>query len=44
MPKIEINGQAIEAAPGSTILDAAHKAGIDIPTLCHDWRLHPAGE
>ncbi|MEN6543283.1 formate dehydrogenase subunit alpha [Parvibaculum sp.] len=44
MPKIEINGQTVEVAPGATLLDAACKAGIDIPTLCHDPRLHPAGE
>ena len=44
MPKIEINGQNIEVAPGTTILEAARKAGIEVPTLCNDSRLHPAGE
>lgn len=32
---LTINGQQIEAAEGSTILEAARSAGIYIPTLCH---------
>ena len=35
---ITINGQRITAPAGSTVLEAAGVAGIDIPTLCH----HPA--
>ena len=31
---IKINGRAVEAPVGSTILEAAHLAGIKIPTLC----------
>ena len=31
---IKINGRAVEAPAGSTILEAAHAAGIKIPTLC----------
>lgn len=34
MPLVTINGQMIETAEGSTILDAARASGIDIPTLC----------
>jgi formate dehydrogenase major subunit len=34
MPTLTINGSAIPFEPGATILDAARKAGIDIPTLC----------
>ncbi len=34
MPKIMIDGQAIEAAPDETILTAARRIGIEIPTLC----------
>ena len=32
---ITINDQKITAAPGTTILDAARKNGMDIPTLCY---------
>lgn len=31
---IKINGMDVSANPGSTILEAAHDAGIKIPTLC----------
>jgi len=33
--KLKINGLEVEAPKGSTILDAAHLAGIKIPTLCY---------
>lgn len=32
---VQINDRAVEMNPGATILDAADKAGIRIPTLCH---------
>ena len=32
---IKINGMDVAAAKGSTILQAAHDAGINIPTLCY---------
>lgn len=35
MPTITIDGQTIEAAPGETILQAARRAGVEIPTLCY---------
>ena len=35
---LTINGQAVEASSGDTILQAAQRAGIPIPTLCY----HPA--
>jgi predicted molibdopterin-dependent oxidoreductase YjgC len=40
MPKIHltINGRAVEAESGDTLLTAARQAGIRIPTLCY----HPA--
>jgi formate dehydrogenase alpha subunit len=38
-----IDGRALTAEPGSTILQAAREAGIDIPTLCQDDRLEPIG-
>lgn len=35
MPNITIDGTALEAAAGTTILEAAREAGIRIPTLCY---------
>lgn len=40
---IEVDGTACEASPGETVLEAAAREGIEIPTLCHDTRLEPAG-
>jgi len=34
MTKLTIDNREVEVADGSTILDAAGKLGIDIPTLC----------
>ncbi|HEU5171381.1 MAG TPA: formate dehydrogenase subunit alpha [Gemmatimonadales bacterium] len=34
MPALTINGRTIPFEPGASILEAARKAGIDIPTLC----------
>ena len=36
--RLTIDGKEVTAAEGVTILDAAQRNGIDIPTLCH----HPA--
>ena len=35
MVKVKINGIEVEVPAGSTILEAAYKAGIGIPTLCY---------
>jgi len=35
MPKITIDGRDVEVEDGATILDAAEKLGISIPTMCH---------
>jgi ferredoxin len=35
MPRLTIDGRAVDVAEGSTILDAARAAGIEIPTMCH---------
>ena len=43
MVNITMNGQKVSAPPGSTILQAAKQAGIDIPTLCHHPALIPIG-
>lgn len=35
MMRLTIDGQAVEVPPGTTVLQAAQKLGIDIPTLCY---------
>ncbi|MFA6292272.1 MAG: 2Fe-2S iron-sulfur cluster-binding protein [Victivallales bacterium] len=35
MPKLTIDGQHVEVAASATIIEAAAKLGIKIPTLCH---------
>ncbi len=41
--QVTIDGIKVEVEDGVTILEAANKAGVDIPTLCHDPRLHLYG-
>lgn len=41
--KITINNCAVEGEKGQTILQAAKRAGISIPTLCHHEGLSPYG-
>jgi iron-only hydrogenase group A len=43
MHKLTLNGKSIEAADGTTILDAAKRAGIRIPTLCFLEKREPIG-
>jgi bidirectional [NiFe] hydrogenase diaphorase subunit len=40
---IQIDGREVQAGEGMTILEAAQKAGIPIPTLCHHEKLEPYG-
>jgi len=40
---LTIDGQEIQVTRGTTVLEAARKAGIYIPTLCHDPHLEPYG-
>ncbi len=40
---IDIDGHSVAFSAGETILEAAQRAGVEIPTLCHDPRLEPAG-
>ncbi len=39
--RIKIDGKTVSARNGDTILDVANRAGIFIPTLCHDEKLEP---
>jgi len=41
--RLTIDGHDIEVPAGSTVWEAAKAAGIEIPVLCHDERLPPAG-
>lgn len=41
--KLTIDGFHVEVPRGTTILKAAEKVGVNIPTLCHDDRLKPTG-
>ena len=39
---VEVNGQTVQAREGETILELVRRHRLDeIPTLCHDERLHP---
>src|SRR5512147_987081 len=43
MVELKINGKRVSVPDGTTILDAAKKADIPIPTLCHHPKLTPFG-
>ncbi|MDA0675720.1 MAG: 2Fe-2S iron-sulfur cluster-binding protein, partial [Proteobacteria bacterium] len=43
MPKLTIDGRVIEVAPGTTVLQAAERLGIEIPRFCYHERLSIAG-
>lgn len=40
---LQIDGREVAATEGVTILEAAKRAGISIPTLCHHEKLEPYG-
>jgi len=40
---LEMNGRTVEAQNGDTLLSAARRAGVRIPTLCHYEGLPPSG-
>jgi len=43
MITLTIDNKKVEVAKGSTVLEAAKKLKIDIPTLCYDSRMKPHG-
>jgi NADH-quinone oxidoreductase subunit G len=43
MPKLTINGMAVEVPPGTTVLQACQLAGIEVPHFCFHERLAIAG-
>ena len=40
---LQLQGREVAFAEGETLLQVAARQGIEIPTLCHDPRLEPAG-
>ncbi|HEX7967268.1 MAG TPA: NADH-quinone oxidoreductase subunit NuoG [Stellaceae bacterium] len=43
MPKLTIDGIAVEVPPGTTVLQACQQAGIEVPHFCYHERLAIAG-
>ncbi|MDG1286832.1 MAG: NADH-quinone oxidoreductase subunit NuoG [Rickettsiales bacterium] len=43
MPKLTIDGNEIEVADGSTVIQACEQAGVEIPRFCYHDRLKIAG-
>ena len=43
MVTVKVDGQAVSVSDKTTILQAAQKAGVHIPTLCYHPRLSPIG-
>jgi predicted molibdopterin-dependent oxidoreductase YjgC len=41
--RVEIDGEQVDVEPGATVLEAARALGVEIPVLCHDDRVDPAG-
>jgi len=41
--QLQIDGKEVKATTGMTILEAAQRVGISIPTLCHHEKLEPFG-
>jgi CRP-like cAMP-binding protein/Fe-S-cluster-containing hydrogenase component 2/ferredoxin len=41
--KLTIDDREVSVEPGTTIIDAARRLGIDIPTLCHAQHQTPVG-
>ena len=39
----ELNGRAVSAAPGETLIQVCDREGVDVPRLCYKDGLEPAG-
>ncbi|NTW72682.1 MAG: 2Fe-2S iron-sulfur cluster binding domain-containing protein, partial [Eubacteriaceae bacterium] len=42
MVMLTINSNVVEVPKGSTVLDAARKLNIEVPTMCHHELLDPS--
>src|SRR5882757_5889629 len=43
MPKLTVNGIAVEVPPGATVLQACQMVGVEVPFFCYHQRLSIAG-
>lgn len=43
MVSLVIDDRSVQVPEGTTLLQALRRAGLDVPTLCHDDRLKPSG-
>jgi predicted molibdopterin-dependent oxidoreductase YjgC len=43
MIELSIDGREVQVKEGTSVLDAAWKAGVYVPTLCFQWDLSPFG-
>src|SRR5438309_12111136 len=43
MPKLTIDGIEVEVPPGTTVLQACQRAGVEVPHFCYHERLSVAG-
>ena len=43
MVTLTIDGIAVQAPPGTLIVDAAKQIGIDIPVFCYHPKMEPVG-
>jgi bidirectional [NiFe] hydrogenase diaphorase subunit len=41
--QVTIDGHSLDVAPETTVLEAIHQLGADVPTLCYDSRQAPFG-
>ena len=41
--EIQVDGESVAFCKGETLLEVARRVGREVPTLCHDERLAPAG-
>src|SRR5438132_772359 len=44
MPKLTINGHAVEVPPGTNLIEAARRVGVEIPHYCYHPGLSIAGQ
>jgi NADH-quinone oxidoreductase subunit G len=44
MPKLTIDGKAVEVAPGTNLIEAARQVGVEVPHYCYHPALSIAGQ
>jgi NADH-quinone oxidoreductase subunit G len=43
MVSLTIDGVPVEAPEGTLVVDAAKKAGVDVPVFCYHPKMEPVG-